>query len=181
MKRSPKGLYDFQPADGVTALKQVDNFVVGVEEWAKSVLDESRIKVEPRDALRLADQREHADEIYFALLVLSKGEQLRTALSVASTRGDETQMQSQWCAFRMMQFCGTAYAGAIVANETPLFAGIRSAEGGRKGGERSRRATPEQIAHIRATLKAVPYGQRGTTCQKLARTMRLGKRRKSVV
>jgi hypothetical protein len=189
-----------------SAAQSIDGFIAEVEAWANRILDEAGIKVDHRSgfikapasftnkqieallrrarargaaggrrtASEVADDRQYADVVHFALKAIAKANQLRHALDIAAARG--TGAQALFWLSRMMEFCGTAFAGKIVESETPLFAGMRASEGGRKGGAASRKVTPEKCEKIRRFMATVPHGQRTNAYRKLARDLGLGPR-----
>ena len=177
MKSSPKRLFAFKRRSGNDSAKQsVEGFIAAVEAWANRVLAEAGIKVTRRQAWKVADERKGADVVHFALKAIGQANQLRHALDIAATKGDETRMQALWCAFQMLQFCGTAYAGKIVESETPLYTGIRTVEGGKKGGEASRKVSAEDRKKIKHYMATIPRGERMNAYRKLAYDLRLSRR-----
>jgi hypothetical protein len=159
-KSFPKGLFMFQiRTTSETPEQAIDKFITAVKAWASRVLDEAGIEVMPRQGLQVAARQERADKIHFALKAIAKEDQLRAALDIAASKGDETYWPALWAAFRMMEYCGTAYAGATVANEKALFSAIHIA-GGKKGGAAVRKVTPRAQAEIKRVMAATPRGQR---------------------
>jgi hypothetical protein len=134
-KKSPKGRFTFKRTNE-TAEQKIKKFMAEVEEWARNELGDW--------------ERDMAAE------ALRKVAGLRVALDIAASKGDETKMQSVWCVWRMMDLCHTAYAGRSMRM---VEAGIGAIEGGKKGGENSRKRTPEMEDEIRRIKAATPRGQ----------------------
>jgi hypothetical protein len=178
VKVSPRGLFKLQSADdreGVAA--RVERHVADGEAWAKHVLDAAGINVEPSKAIDLAEKRPQVDAVHQALVVIHQARRLRTALSIARSKGSETGFQALWAADRMAQFLYAGTMGALVEIEPIIDSGRRSKLSGEDSGKKRRQWIESRNERIRRMVTAEL--KRGTpkmeAYARVARAERVGK------
>jgi len=177
MKRSPKGLFCFEPAGRRHIAKDsVEAFVREVENWANGILKGAGIELKPATSiLKLAEKRA-PDLVHWALIALHQAQRVRQTLEIAATKGFDAENQTIWAAERMLQLCGAAFSGLFVQLEAEIFTGMKVSDGGKKGGATTKKVTPEQAAEILRIMKAAPWGQRTRAKDKLRRTLGVSNR-----
>src|SRR6516164_6812776 len=134
MKRSPQGLFKYEPLSPFARESDlVEAYIADGEAWAKQILERAKPKViaEPGQEIKMANARLKADPVFGALVTLHQVRAIRKCLSAAESNGHGAVATR--VAFHMAQFLFAAFQSTLVAGERVLRAGVGVREGGRKG------------------------------------------------